>query len=181
MLLRRILKKERIMSIKVYDNFLAKDDFESIQGLVMSHHFPWYYYDSAVTYDSNKECRDYQLAHVLYYKDQVQSTYFNAIAPLLNALDIFTLVKVKMNLNTYSGNIHFEHGYHTDYNSPVKMKTAVYYLNTNNGYTKFKKENEKIYSYENRLVEFDSNELHTGSAPTDAKARFVINLNYIKN
>ena len=58
-------------------------------------------------------------------------------------------------------------------------KTSVFYLNDNNGYTKFEN-GEVIESKANRAVIFDSPELHTGSTPTDEYARYVINLNWVE-
>ena len=39
--------------------------------------------------------------------------------------------------------------------------------------------NEKVYSKENSIVIFKSNELHTGSTCTDASRRVLINLVYV--
>ena len=55
--------------------------------------------------------------------------------------------------------------------------TAVFYVNTNNGYTIFES-GEKVSSVENRMVIFDSNILHTGTTCTDERVRCVLNFNY---
>ena len=57
------------------------------------------------------------------------------------------------------------------------MTTAIYYLNTNNGFTKFEN-GDKVNSVANRMVIFDSNLKHTGTSCTDAHARMLINFNY---
>ena len=49
-------------------------------------------------------------------------------------------------------------------------------MNTNNGYTRFKK--SKVRSEENKMVIFNSKEEHTGSSCTDQEFRVVINFNY---
>ena len=71
-----------------------------------------------------------------------------------------------------------EHGFHID--NPIsktsKQKTAILYINTNNGYTKFKK--LKVNSEENKMIIFNSKEEHTGSSCTDQEFRVVINFNY---
>jgi hypothetical protein len=59
-----------------------------------------------------------------------------------------------------------------------KLKTAVFYLNTNNGYTYFEN-NEKVLSTENTFVEFDSHIMHGGTTCTDQLKRMMINFNYI--
>jgi hypothetical protein len=56
-------------------------------------------------------------------------------------------------------------------------KTGIFYINTNNGYTKFK--NKKlIKSEENKLIFFDSSKEHTGTTCTDELFRIVINFVY---
>ena len=61
-----------------------------------------------------------------------------------------------------------------------RCKTAVLYLNTNNGYTKFKT-GEQVESVENRLVLFDGNVQHAGTTCTDKRYRAVFNLNFEAN
>jgi Rps23 Pro-64 3,4-dihydroxylase Tpa1-like proline 4-hydroxylase len=57
------------------------------------------------------------------------------------------------------------------------LKTAVFYINSNNGSTIFK-DGTEIESIANRLVVFKSNLDHSSVSCTDQKARYVINLNY---
>ncbi len=68
-----------------------------------------------------------------------------------------------------------EHGYHLDNQSSTLA--AIYYINTNDGYTNFK-EGGKINSVANRLVLFNTDEYHTGATCTDEKVRVLINFNY---
>ena len=69
--------------------------------------------------------------------------------------------------------------FHTDVvKSYVGSKTAVYYINTNNGYTLFKKGKKKVKSVENRIVIFDAMEEHTTVTQTDKDVRLVLNINY---
>ena len=57
-------------------------------------------------------------------------------------------------------------------------KIAILYLNTNNGGTKFKKDDLFIKSEANRCVVAPSTAEHAGVWATDSKCRFVLNLNY---
>ena len=57
------------------------------------------------------------------------------------------------------------------------MKTSVFYLNTNNGGTKFKR-GKFVRSVGNRMITFDSNYDHTGVTCTDQNNRVVVNFNY---
>ena len=57
--------------------------------------------------------------------------------------------------------------------------TAIFYVNTNNGYTKFEDETI-VESVANRVVTFPANMKHTGTSCTDEKTRVIINFNYFK-
>ena len=64
--------------------------------------------------------------------------------------------------------------------SEEKLKqssTSIFYVNTNNGYTKFE-DGTKVESVANRMVTFPANMKHTGTSCTDEKIRVVINFNY---
>ena len=67
---------------------------------------------------------------------------------------------------------------HTDVDA--KCKTAIYYVNSNNGVTLFKKQ-QSVASLANRISIFSSDEIHTGISHTDEQIRMVINLNYYDN
>ena len=89
----------------------------------------------------------------------------------------YYLLHVKANLNVRAPE-NLEHGFHRDH--PWNGKTSVFYLNDNDGYTKFQN-GQVVKSKANRAVIFDSPELHTGSTPTDVYARYVINLNWVED
>ena len=60
--------------------------------------------------------------------------------------------------------------------------SAIYFVNSNNGYTYFKTDELiQVENIKNRLVIFPNGLLHSGTTCTDAKARVVINFNYICN
>tara|TARA_B100000287_G_C20388467_1_gene684571 strand:+ start:52 stop:402 length:351 start_codon:yes stop_codon:yes gene_type:complete len=100
--------------------------------------------------------------------------------PFFQKIQPVALIKIKANLNMPTENI-IEHGYHNDIQDGLHLdfiKTAVYYLNTNNGYTKFE-DGTKVESVQNRLVVFDNKMKHTGTTCTDKPFRMVINFNYV--
>ncbi len=66
---------------------------------------------------------------------------------------------------------------HIDVMFPGSL-TAIFYMNTNNGYTYFE-DGTKVESVENRLVVFPSYFSHAGATCTDEQRRVVININYI--
>ena len=59
-----------------------------------------------------------------------------------------------------------------------KITTAIFYLNTNNGYTEFEGEN-RIDCVENRLVMFPAKTRHRAIGQTDVIQRIVLNFNFI--
>ena len=62
---------------------------------------------------------------------------------------------------------------HKDFvNEGTKIKTGIFYLNTNDGYTKFK-DGTIIKSEQNKYIEFDSELEHTRSTCTDSRYRIV--------
>lgn len=157
--------------MKVINNFLKKEEFKKIQLMFFDQFFPWYIQDGVnLSNDGHRQFCHTFFAPELY----VNSSYFNFIRPILNNLKIKSLIRVKANLLCKTNKI-VEHGYHTDFD--YENTTAIFYINTNNGYTKFK--NKKICkSEENKLIYFDSNLEHTGSTCTDEDFRIVLNLNY---
>ena len=66
---------------------------------------------------------------------------------------------------------------HCDVSVPLSY-TAIFYCNTNNGYTEFK-DGDKIVSEANSMVIFPSYMEHTGSTCSNARSRVNININYV--
>ena len=156
--------------MKIINNVLTKEEFLKIKDTFTSVFFPWYITKEVLVGQDN-----YQFTHNFYQDFLIKSEQFVLLEPILKILNPSAIIKIKANLQPRTEKI-IEHGMHTD----VKIKnskTAVYYVNTNNGYTKFKN-NKKINSQENTLVIFNSNIEHTGTTCTDEDYRIVLNLNY---
>lgn len=168
------------MSIEVVDNFLDEIDFMEIKNLLEGKDMPWFFnkvvgmVNTDTQFEELANIYNYQLTHVFYSDWVPNSQFFPLMVPIVNKLDAKALIKIKANLQPRT-HIIIENGFHIDYNN---VKTCVYYLNTNNGYTKFMS-GEIINSQENRAVIFDSNMQHTGTTCTDERSRIVININYI--
>ena len=109
--------------------------------------------------------------------------------------DVQSIWRIKANLLTKTPNI-IENEFHVDmgrvYKDGVEIDssgghkkllkqstTSIFYMNTNNGYTKFE-DGTKIESVANRMVSFPTNTQHKGTSCTDQKTRVVINFNYFK-
>jgi hypothetical protein len=162
--------------MKEIKNFLSEEEFLNLQKNILGDYFPWYYNSYVI---NEKIDNFFQFTHIFYSNYSIQSNYFNIISPLIEKINPKAIIRIKANLLTKTDKI-IEHGFHIDTDEETnKIKTAIFYCNTNNGYTKFKN-NDIINSEENKLIEFDSNNYHTGTSSTDKNIRVVINLNYYK-
>ncbi len=164
------------MNCKVIDNFLDNDTFLSIQNEMCGYIFPWFQGDKIVYAAADiKEITNWQLYHIFYFAHSPQSPKFSLLEPILKKLNPSAIVRIKANLVPGADKI-IEHGMHIDC-TDFKGKTAVYYINSNNGYTVFE-DGSKVESIANRMVIFDSTIKHTGTNCTNARNRCVINFNY---
>lgn len=162
---------------EVFDNVLPEDSFKELQHRLLTPDFPWYFNLGVSTPNYSLEnALDFQFTHTFYNNYSPTSPHIESLSPLISYINPSAIVRIKANLNPISPK-QIESGYHVDFD--FVCKTAVFYLTTNNGYTKFKT-GEIIESVENRLLVFDSQSLHTGSTCTDTSIRAVINLNYFK-
>lgn len=161
--------------IEIIDDFLPKKDHRSIFNLFTSSKFPWNmrYGKVASGGVDNGHLDDFQFTHLFYANYVVQSEYIEILNPIIEKIYPAAIIKIKANLNHRTDEKYF-HGYHIDFKDCV---TAVYYVNSNDGETKFEN-GQSVDSVENRIVIFDSNIKHTGSTCTDERARIVINFNY---
>ena len=161
--------------MKVQDNFLDKESFNNIQSLMMGNDFDWYY--NTVITEEKFNRKEFQFTHI-FYLDGSPRTSYSVVDPIVKKINPFCLVRVKANLLTMTPKIK-EYDFHTDYKNKKNLTTAIFYVNTCNGYTLFK-DGKKIESVANRLVSFDSGLEHTGTSCSDENIRVVINFNYIK-
>ena len=158
------------MAIRTIKNFLKKKDFKHLENTMHGVFFPWFL-NAVVTTRPDF----YQLCHIFFIDHKVNSPFFKNLKPILDILKPRELLRIKANLLFKTPKI-VEHGYHVDTNEP--HHTAILYLNSNNGYTRFK-DGKKITSEKNKLIKFDGSLPHTGSSCTDHSYRTVINFNYI--
>ena len=159
---------------KVIDNFLNKKDFKKIQEHMMSQNFPWYYTPN-VTFVDEPKTDKYYFTHLFYYNDRPLSPSIDILQPLFKKMNIISLYRVKGNFYPNVGK-HSENKPHIDFS--FKHKGAIFYINTNNGYTLLNKGKTKIESIENRILFFDSTKTHNSTHCTDDHARVNININY---
>ena len=180
--------------MKVIDNFLPEHEFNTLKNNITGRSFPWFL-TQVIDYDEDDETPlgtdinleplcdfedNYQFSSLFYAFDDgtgnpMRGPRFDVVIPLIKELKMNSVIHIKANLTVRSPKI-IEHGYHTDH-PYYPAKTAVYYVNTNNGYTLFET-GDRVESVANRIVIFDSNIKHTGTTCTDKFNRIVINMNW---
>jgi len=166
--------------MELLDNYLPVNQFRELQSIFLGPNFPWFYNDCI---NLSTDPGGYQFVHSLYSTNKgPSSNYYNLVAPIIEKLSPESiLIRVKCNLNPRTNDHVVLGGYHTDIptTQSLNFKTAIFYLNTNNGYTKFET-GEKVQSVENRMLLFYANEKHTGVSCTDKNRRVVMNINYVE-
>ena len=167
--------------MKVIDNFLSDYDFISLSHIVMGKYFPWYYNDETLDpkHYKHHNPNDYQFTHRIFdlIDGGILSDYYSSCDIIQQKLGVRKLDRIKMNLLSQTF-FHRKGGMHTDLWGLTSIrKTAIFYVNTNNGWTEFKK-GGKVKSIANRIVIFDSNLEHTGVTCTNEKRRVIVNFNY---
>ena len=158
--------------MKVIDNFLPEGDHKRLLDMFLSSEFPWYFYDEKVV-GASESFYNSQLCHTFFENHQTKSNW--NISTVIDNLKPKSLVRIKANLTQCIGKV-YTYGFHRDVDDFV-CNTAVYYLNSNDGYTIFE-DGAKIESVANRIVVFSSDKRHTGTSCTNAKSRVVLNLNF---
>ena len=154
--------------IKLKKNFLDKATLKSFEE-ILGNNFGWYYKDNSDTGGD----KDSYFLHTFFQNNQVNSSFFGLIEPVLFLLKVKKLILARVNLYPKKNKI-IKSGFHTDFKN---CKTSILYLNTNNGYTEFK--NKKIIkSIKNNAIIFDSNLEHRAVYQTDEELRIVLNINY---
>ena len=155
----------------IIDNFLPSYQFKELQNIIMGPWFPWYYNEGVNYEDDGFD----QYKHTFYNEEVGDSSdYLKLWDFTQRKLQIKQLYRIKINATNrtvFKRNT----GFHVD-NFPCPV-TALYYINTNNGFTKFKK-GGKVKSVENRMVIFDSKLEHAAITCTDQMRRMVVNFNY---
>jgi len=156
--------------MKIVDNFLKKEEFNSIQKIIMGEQFNYFYKDYVTV---TQDIDHFYFAHELYSDNVPKSDFYEIINPILKKLKILSLIRAKVNCFPRTEKL-ITYGQHVD--QDYKHKGAILYINTCNGGTYV--EDKFIPSVENRVLLFDSSKWHKSTNCTDEKCRFNININY---
>ena len=163
--------------IKIIDNFLPIHKFNTIKKDLESENFPWYWNSHSTGYDFIP-----QFVHKFMEGStgQITSGYFEVwkSSGLFKELGAHSVLKFKVNLN-YKTYEHHVGDFHTDFikEKTEGLTTSIFYINTNNGGTKFE-DGTIVNSVANRLVTFDCSTKHAAVSCTDEDRRIVVNINY---
>ncbi len=161
-------------------NVLSDEHFKQLTDIIMSDKFPWFYQNHVVhSHQSNTEEKyQIQFVHKFHEGSNIVTgpELWNMLFPIFAVLQPHTFLRVKAN-NIPGQNKIVTHGMHCDVSVPLSY-TAIFYCNTNNGYTEFK-DGDKVFSEANSMVIFPSYMEHTGSTCTDTRCRVNININFV--
>ena len=169
--------------MKIIDNFLPEEEFKSIQSLMTGRQFPWYIDTSGMVEIGDGK---YQFSHMFFEvaksigRNSDYIELWKSFSKKIGVKKGFFRIKANLTLKTPT---HEESLFHTDmrFDDPDKLmhpKTAIFYINTNNGYTEFKN-GVIVNSVANRVCIFDTTLEHRGVTHTkDFPTRVVMNFNY---
>ena len=173
--------------IQVIDNYLSVLQHQKLsEFLLVDGKCEWKYNNRKVR--TGNDPYDYQFTHLfhtfhsLHGARHIISPQIDNIKPLIERLQFIALHRIKANLEPVKPKRVYS-DFHTDVQIGDRgcpyMTTAIYYVNTNDGYTEFQT-GEKIESKANRLVKFPGDLKHRGVSQLDTKVRCVLNLNYFE-
>ena len=160
------------MKYQIVDNFLEEKEFLKIKNIMLSNEFNWFY--NGFVSQETAPINDFYFIHIFFNNFMVNSDRYYLLQPIFKKINLKSIIRAKGNLYTRTEKI-FEHAAHTDHD--YKHKGFIFYINTNNGFTKLKN-GIKIKSIENRGLFFDPSLEHNSSTCTDQHVRVNINFNY---
>jgi hypothetical protein len=155
---------------KITNNYLSTKHLNTLNKVILSNNFPWFIQEIDESFPGHR-----QFVHIFFKDNNFTTFYSYLIEPLLKKISYKKLIRVKVNLLTQTNKI-IEHPYHIDSNVKNSI-TSIFYLNTNNGYTKIKNK-DKIISKKNTLLTFPSSWEHHGTTCTNKEYRIVLNIVY---
>ena len=182
------------MTFQIIENFLPSDDGYAIHECLTSPEVPWNFNWS--TASTNDDCGHGYFTHEVFKSNtddpkthMVYSTQGVALlGNLLLTRGVDYLRYIKFNMYPRTQEI-VEHGKHFDVvgfreDQPWSQKgekTILYYVNDNDGFTKYFPDGKDpiiVPSRFNTAVYTDENIMHNSSTCTDKPARITININF---
>jgi len=157
--------------IRIEDNYLPIKSLKFILDTMSGENFPWYYQ----SFKERSSDKDILLTHLFYnHYPLLSNEWVTMLNPIIEKINPAALIRIKANSYPCTHTVR-EHKMHID--RPFKCMTSIFYLNTNNGVTKFIN-GEVVKSVANRLVTFPTQLEHASSSCSDERVRYNINFNY---
>jgi len=156
--------------MEIINNFLSDTDFQNLKKMLTSNTFPYFYEKGVADENDNK---NFYFIHQLYYNDKPASNFFSLILPIINKLNVKSLIRAKINLFPRTEKL-IKYGEHAD--CVFSHKGAILYINSCDGGTYIG--DKFIPSVENQVLLFDPSIKHRSTNCTDKKCRINININY---
>ena len=161
------------MTTQILDNYLPQEYFNSLKNKILNPAFTWNFIGALNQFQTNNE--DTYFVHYIYEEHEPRSFLWDDLKGLMNNLQVKVLFRAKVNFYLKTKNL-VEHARHIDYD--ISHKGAILYLNTCDGFTRLH-DGTTVESIENRLLLFDSSQLHNSTTTTDDVGRYNININYL--
>ena len=179
--------------MNIQDNFLNEEEFTKIKEIFPTDGtcpLPWVFspintkaaegdgqHTGNVTPTDDKY--NYYISHLFYSYhngwNTITSEYIKCMQSIVAKLRPRVMMRLKASVY-FPKDKHIEHGYHQDFQ--WDSTTSIFYVNTNNGYTKFE-DGTIVESVANRVVTFPTPIRHTSVSQTDTGYRITINCNYV--
>lgn len=174
------------MNVTIQDDWLPWYNLHIFKEYVLNVDFPWYKCEVVAEEGIAKSpieqhpkfASRQQFVHAFLDSYGLDSSggskFIHEMGKLLNAKKLYRC-KLNYGMRTVEPTIG---GWHQDYMKIKEwpnLKIALFYLNTNNGYT-ILEDGTKIESIENRLAIFDNSVIHTDCSQTDTEGRLVLNI-----
>ena len=171
------------MQYRIIDDFISEDDLVKIeQNVLQASIFKAY---ESTAFQESDDVYDVMMNRVFFSPfydsrtkpicDQEYLPYFYPIIDRIPDLKVLLRVSLNLTFATPEPNVS---QFHID-NHIQNSFTNIFYLNSNNGGTKFEKSGDVVQSQRNRLVMFPSFLKHAAVNTTDTKLRWVLNINYV--
>ena len=171
------------MQYRIIDDFISEDDLVKIeQNVLQASIFKAY---ESTAFQESDDVYDVMMNRVFFSPfydsrtkpicDQEYLPYFYHIIDRIPDLKVLLRVSLNLTFATPKSNVS---QFHID-NHIQNSFTNIFYLNSNNGGTKFEKSGDVVQSQRNRLVMFPSFLKHAAVNTTDTKLRWVLNINYV--
>ena len=122
--------------MEIKNNFLSETQMIMLENTIGGDEFPWYFNNNVV--DDIEPNEKFQFTHTFYRNAQVVSGWYRHVTPILEILKPIAFIRIKANLQPFSFKT-VKQTPHIDFkfDNDTNVTTAIFYVNTNNGYTYF--------------------------------------------